>query len=84
MYRGFDGVIVGPSVHYGEHQEYVRDFVRDNLTFLKSVPSAFFSVRGQVRNKEYVERFTQETGWKLEQVATIAGAWFMGINMVRN
>src|SRR5215217_3288405 len=74
----FDGVIVGASVHYREHQEYMRDYVRDNLTFLESVPSAFFSVRGQVQNKEYVEKFTQETGWKPEQVATIGGAAVKG------
>ena len=76
--EGFDGVIVGASVHYGEHQEYIRDFVRNNLTFLERVPSAFFSVRGQVQNKEYVEKFTQETGWKPEQVATIGGAAVKG------
>lgn len=76
--EGFDGVIVGGSVHYGEHQEYVKDFVRDNLAFLRSVPSAFFSVRGQVQNKEYVEKFTQETGWKPEQVAAIGGAAVKG------
>jgi menaquinone-dependent protoporphyrinogen IX oxidase len=71
-------VIVGASVLYGEHQEYAKDFVRDNLAFLKSVPSAFFSVRRQVQNKEYVEQFTQETGWKPEQVATIGGAAVKG------
>lgn len=76
--EGFDGVIVGASVHYGEHQEYIKDFVRDNLTLLESVPSAFFSVRGQVQNKEYVEKFTRETGWKPEQVATIGGAAVKG------
>ena len=76
--EGFDGVIVGASVHYGEHQEYVRNFVKDNLTYLESVPSAFFSVRGQVQNKEYLEKFTQETGWKPEQVATIGGAAVKG------
>ena len=71
-------MIVGASVLYGEHQEYAKDFVRDNLAFLKSVPSAFFSVRRQVQNKEYVEQFTQETGWKPEQVATIGGAAVKG------
>jgi len=76
--EGFDGVIVGASVHYGEHQEYMRDFVRDNLAFLESVPSAFFSVRGQVQNKEYLEKFTEETGWRPEQVATIGGAAVKG------
>ena len=76
--EGFDGVIVGASVHYGEHQEYVRDFVRNNLTFLRSVPSAFFSVRGQVQNKEYVQKFTQETGWKPEQVVIVGGAAVKG------
>ena len=76
--EGFDGVIVGASVHYGEHQEYVRDFVRDNLTFLRSVPSAFFSVRGQVQNKEYVQKFTQETCWKPEQVVIVGGAAVKG------
>ena len=76
--EAFDGVIVGASVHYGEHQEYVRDFVKDNLAFLRSVPSAFFSVRGQVQNEEYVEKFTQETGWKPDQVVVIGGAAVKG------
>src|SRR5215208_6193194 len=41
---GYDAVIVGASIHMGKHEDYVRDFVRENRNALERLPSAFFSV----------------------------------------
>src|SRR3712207_9227887 len=40
----YDAVIVGASIHMGKHEDYVRDFVRENRDALERLPSAFFSV----------------------------------------
>ena len=76
---GFDGVILGASIHRGKHEDYVRDFVRKNLSVLQQVPSAFFSVslaaHGDVENAEqYVAEFEEETGWHPGKVALFSGA----------
>ena len=39
---GYDGVIVGGSIHMGKHEDYVVDFVRKNRLRLERLPSAFF------------------------------------------
>ena len=41
---GYDGVIVGASIHMGKHDKHVVDFVRRNQYTLARMPSAFFSV----------------------------------------
>jgi menaquinone-dependent protoporphyrinogen oxidase len=40
----YEAVIVGASIHMGEHEEYVRDFAKRNHEALERMPSAFFSV----------------------------------------
>ena len=75
----YDAVIVGGSIHMGKHEDYVADFVRQNRTVLKQLPSAFFSVslaaHGDTANAEaYVTNFEQETGWHADQVGFFAGA----------
>lgn len=42
--EGYDGVIVGASIHMAKHEDYVVDFVRQNRDALERLPSAFFSV----------------------------------------
>ena len=80
---GYDAVIVGASVHMGKHEEYVRDFVRENRDTLERLPSAFFSVslaahdntkeaRDEVEG--YIEKFVQQTGWRPSKVGLFAGA----------
>jgi len=80
---GCDAVIVGASIHMGEYDKYVRDFVKQNLESLKRVPSAFFSVSmtaaeeiGEARSRaeEYVERFLKETGWHPRETGVFADA----------
>lgn len=79
----YDAVIVGASIHMGKHEDYVRDFVKQNREPLERIPSAFFSVsltacehtdEGRVQTKEYVEKFVEETGWHSDMAAIFAGA----------
>ncbi len=79
----FDGVIVGGSVHAGEHQSSVREFVKRNRQLLERVPSAFFSVSLSAADPDeeasadvqmVVDKFIKETGWQPGRVETIAGA----------
>jgi len=41
---GYNGVIVGSSIHYGHHPDFLRALVRRFRTALTAQPSAFFSV----------------------------------------
>jgi menaquinone-dependent protoporphyrinogen oxidase len=78
-----DGVIVAASVHEGQHQRYIRDWVTEHLAWLREHPSAFVSVsltsadRGEEPDRlaqGLVEDFVQTTGWQPETVLKAAGA----------
>jgi menaquinone-dependent protoporphyrinogen oxidase len=80
---GYDGVIVGGSVHAGDLQSSLREFVRRHRELLDRIPSAFFSVsltaadpdeaaRGETQAA--VDKFARETGWQPRRVEAIAGA----------
>ena len=80
---GYDGVIVGASVHMGRHERYVLDYVRQNRDTLERLPSAFFSVSLVAHDKSdearkevegYVEGFVQQTGWQPRKIGRFAGA----------
>jgi menaquinone-dependent protoporphyrinogen oxidase len=80
---GFDGVLVGGSVHAGEHQSSIREFVRRKRELLDRLPSAFFSVsltavevdeEARQETQAMVDKFVRETGWQPSRVETIAGA----------
>lgn len=79
----YDGVLVGGSVHAGDHQSSVREFVRHNRELLDRVPSAFFSVslaaadpdeEARIEMQTVVDKFVRETGWQPRRVEHIAGA----------
>ncbi|HEU4513380.1 MAG TPA: flavodoxin domain-containing protein [Nocardioidaceae bacterium] len=76
---GYDGVIVGSSIHMGKHDKHVVEFVQKNRDTLERMPSAFFSVslaaHGDPHEAEgYVEQFEQDTGWRPAKVALFGGA----------
>lgn len=76
---GYDGVIVGASIHLGKHDKHVVEFVQKNRDMLERQPSAFFSVslaaHGDAQEAEaYVEQFEQETGWRPTKIALFGGA----------
>ena len=79
----YEAVIVGASVHMKKHEDYVRDFVKNNRESLERIPSAFFSVsltavekteeaRSQIG--EVIEGFIEETGWHPNRLGIFAGA----------
>jgi len=79
----FDGIIVGGSVHAGDHQSSLREFAKRNRDLLERVPSAFFSVsltaadpdeEAAAETQAMLDKFTRETGWRPRRVETIAGA----------
>lgn len=76
---GYDGVIVGASIHMGKHDKHVAEFVQKNHDTLERLPSAFFSVslaaHGDMEEAQgYVEEFEQDTGWRPAKVALFGGA----------
>jgi len=80
---GYGSVIVGASIHMGEHEECVREFVKRNREALERMSSAFFSVsltareetdEARAQTREYVEKFAQETGWHPDMVGIFGGA----------
>ena len=76
---GYDGVIVGASIHMGKHDKHVVEFVRKNQDALARLRSAFFSVslaaHGDTAEAEgYVDQFEEETGWRPDKVALFGGA----------
>jgi menaquinone-dependent protoporphyrinogen oxidase len=76
---GYDGVVVGASIHMGKHDKHVVNLVRKNQDTLARVPSAFFSVSLAAHGDAdeavaYVRRFEEATGWRPDKVALLAGA----------
>ncbi|MFF2346296.1 flavodoxin domain-containing protein [Pseudarthrobacter sp. NPDC058119] len=77
--EGYDGVIVGASVHAGKHEGFVADFVRRNVDALEHVPAALFSVSlsahaDSEEAQRRVAEFEDSTGWHPASVALFGGA----------
>lgn len=79
----FSVVIIGASIHIGQHQTSVCQFVTAHLNDLQRIPSAFFSVsltarrtdaRGKAVVAQYLEYFQQKTGWRPGRIECFAGA----------
>ena len=79
MPAGYDGVVIGASVHMGKHDKHVVGFVDGNLKILRGLASAFFSVslaaHGDPEDAQrYLGQFEDETAWRPNRVAVFAGA----------
>ena len=78
----YDAVIIGASIHYGHHPDYLRVFIRRHRAVLASRPGAFFSVSLSAGGpgakpeaaQRYLETFLRQAGWRPQQTATFAGA----------
>lgn len=71
--EGYDGVIVGASVHYGHHPAHLRALLRARRAALASRASAFFSVCLSAKG-HYREKFLRQCGWAPPHQATFTGA----------
>jgi menaquinone-dependent protoporphyrinogen oxidase len=78
----YDGVMLGASIHYGNHPAYLRKLVRRHRDALSARPCAFFSVSlsaGGPRPKpaaaqRYIDKFMRKTGWQPQLAISFAGA----------
>jgi menaquinone-dependent protoporphyrinogen oxidase len=78
-----DGVIVGGSLHHGQHQSSLAHFVKDNLSWLRRLPRAFFSVSLALAShdadeaaeaRRLAQKFVDDTGLEAALVRCFAGA----------
>lgn len=79
---GYDGVVIGSSIHMGRHDRHVIDWVRHRRGELAGTPAAFFTVclsaAGEKGDPQlassYVDGFLEETGWHPDIVGLFGGA----------
>ncbi len=82
---GFDRIVVASCVRQGEYRRPVVRFARRYREVLNAVPSVLLSVsmaaanvvnRGDARRwlQQWVETFSEKTGWKPAHVEHVAGA----------
>lgn len=80
----FDGIIIGASVHVGQYQPQVVEFVKAHIKSLQLCPTAFYSVSLTAKNQQdpqvweevegYIRSFLTETGWTPSMMVSFAGA----------
>jgi menaquinone-dependent protoporphyrinogen oxidase len=84
---GYDGVMVGASIHEGSHQRYVYRWLEAHQAALASRPTAAFTVCLAIRSVNEAERaearafsglYQQKTGWKPDVSEVFAGALMYG------
>lgn len=80
---GYDGVLLGASIHVGKHQPAVTTFATRQREALAARPSGFFqlclssAVDDPERRAEaegYIEAFADATGWAPDLTASFGGA----------
>ena len=82
--EGFDGVIVGTSIHMDVHQISMRKLVKNHRDAFAQIPkSAHFCVcltafsrnpKDQAQVQKYIDDFAKYTGWQAKQMTAFAGA----------
>ncbi len=79
----YDGVVVGASVYMNDHQREIVEFARAYRPFMRSMPTAFFSVSmaasakteaGRRQSNAAIERFVERTGWRPGMTIAFAGS----------
>lgn len=74
-----DAIIMGASIHVGQHQDSLKDYVIDHADTLNEMPSAFFSVSLTAHDehekaRNFTLQFQNQTGWKPPFAEAFAGA----------
>jgi menaquinone-dependent protoporphyrinogen oxidase len=78
---GHHAVVLGSSIHLGQHHREVVDWAALHRDFLSSVPSAFFQVSLSSADpahesdaRSYVDHLVEQTGWHPDLVGLFGGA----------
>ncbi len=77
----FDKIVLGASIHYGQHNPQVPAFIAKHQALLAQKPSAFFSVNLVARKPEkrnaqtnpYLKKFLKQITWQPKYLAVFAG-----------
>ena len=77
----FDAVVVGASIHTGQHQSSVRELIAERLDYLNDLPTAFFQIslssatpEGREQAASYVDELLENTGWDPDRIGLFGGA----------
>jgi menaquinone-dependent protoporphyrinogen oxidase len=79
----FDAVVIGGSIHAGQHQRELIDWTRLHAGWLEDRPSVFFSVcltaaeedaEARETSQQYISNFADATGWQPDRATSFAGA----------
>jgi len=82
--RGYDGVIIGGSLHIGKFQTSIEEFVRARNQTLNGMRTMFLPVSLAAASKDAddikglsdcTRHFLAETGWKPGETHNVAGAF---------
>jgi menaquinone-dependent protoporphyrinogen oxidase len=79
----YAGAFIGGSLHQHKHQSALAHFIKANVAWLNTIPTAFFSVslsmagqdtEARAEARKLADEFLAETGLKPGMVRLIAGA----------
>ena len=79
----FDAVLVGSSIHIGQHHADIQAFVKTHREALHERPTAFFQLslnivdarpEKQAEAAGYIDTFLETTGWHPDRIGHFGGA----------
>jgi len=79
----FDAIVIGSSIIARGHQKAVERYIKNNVAFLSTLPTAFFSVsasagsrdpKGRAAAERVRDEFLESVGWSPTLRVSIAGA----------
>jgi menaquinone-dependent protoporphyrinogen oxidase len=80
-FSGYDGILIGTSVHAGSHQRFILELADIHHRELNQIPSALFSVSippaqdfDEKKADDYNNYFSDQTHWNPIMEATFRGA----------
>lgn len=82
-FQGYNGVLIGSSIHMGSYSSAVSQFIRYYKDEIEKRPASFFSVslsdasatpEERAQLDPYVKKFLNKAGWTPEKIGRFAGA----------
>ena len=79
--EGFDFILIGASIRYGNHKASLFSFIKKNIKILNVKKTAFFNVNAVARKEDkntpetnpYLIKFLKKVAWKPTLLEVFAG-----------
>ena len=79
--EGFDFILIGASIRYGNHKASLFSFIKKNIKILNVKKTAFFNVNAVARKEDkntpetnpYLIKFLKKVAWKPNLLEVFAG-----------